>query len=118
MEAKEYQIGEVFRCEGLRLVCVESENCDDCCMDCDEVYCGTCVRDDGKPVKFIKIEENLIESQSETINWEQRRYELSMAAMQGILADSTVDSEDEKLCKACIAVADEMIKQLKQPIKH
>lgn len=48
------------------------------------------------------------------IDWEQRRYELAKAAMQGILARKPASVLlDEGLKRCCIDVADEMIKQLK-----
>lgn len=113
MEKKEYQIGEVFKCEGCTYKCVEGKGCDGCQIsNCNQVACSLSTRKDRTSVIFVETEE------PNPINWEHRRYELSMAAMQGILADSTFDSEDEKLCKACIAVADEMIKQLQKPAKH
>lgn len=52
------------------------------------------------------------------IDWEQRRYELSKAAMQGYLANVASESINEKsLATLCIIQADEMIRQLKSE-KH
>ena len=46
------------------------------------------------------------------IDWEQRRFELAKDAMNGRLAiDDNWDKES--LCRWCIGIADEMIKQLK-----
>jgi len=57
----------------------------------------------------------------EIINWEQRRYELAKAAMQGILANQEYQvSQDgcyppyiQNLVKDSISFADEMVKQFK-----
>lgn len=48
------------------------------------------------------------------IDWEQRRYELSKAAMQGYMANVASESIDEKaMATLSIIQADEMIRQLK-----
>lgn len=114
MEKKEYKIGEVFEFEGRSYKSVEDLHCNDCALSdhCIKFVCGGAFRSDRKYAGYIEISKETSESNS--INWEQRRYELAKAAMQGILADNTVDMEDEFLCKACISAADEMIKQLKQ----
>lgn len=53
-----------------------------------------------------------IEKLLNPIDWEQRRFELAKDAMNGRLAiDDNWDKES--LCRWCIAIADEMIKQLK-----
>lgn len=53
-----------------------------------------------------------IEKLLNPIDWEQRRFELAKDAMKGRLAiDDNWDKES--LCRWCIAIADEMIKQLK-----
>lgn len=44
------------------------------------------------------------------IDWEERRFELIKAAMQGNLPTSVFDKET--FCKYCISIADEMITQL------
>lgn len=47
--------------------------------------------DDGTALvndKYFKVSE--LDFFSETIDWEQRRYELAKAAMQGILSDKTI----------------------------
>ena len=52
---------------------------------------------------FEDVEESLID-------WEERRFELIKAAMQGNLPTSAFDKET--FCKHCISIADEMITQL------
>nr|WP_302830049.1 hypothetical protein [uncultured Bacteroides sp.] len=52
---------------------------------------------------FEDVEESLID-------WEERRFELIKAAMQGNLPTSAFDKET--FCKYCISIADEMITQL------
>lgn len=44
------------------------------------------------------------------IDWEERRFELIKAAIQGNLPTSVFDKET--FCKYCISIADEMITQL------
>lgn len=50
------------------------------------------------------------------IDWEERRYELAKAAMQGACArnDTPLDSFSYIDAKLCIEIANEMIKQLKE----
>ena len=56
---------------------------------------------------------------SDTLNWEQRRYEIAKAALHGLLTmpiDPNYDSNIgiEELAHRSVAIADELIKQLKQ----
>lgn len=85
--------------------------------------------DDGTALvndKYFKVSE--LDFFSETIDWEQRRYELAKAAMQGILSDNTVFSyacseADYKkgeihtipkgIAQFAIACADALINELK-----
>ena len=48
------------------------------------------------------------------IDWERRRYELSKAAMQGILSNLCGNIIREEIVKVAIKCADEVIKQLKE----
>lgn len=48
-----------------------------------------------------------------SINWEQRRYELTKSAMQGILSNWRMDAGLDKIGIASINVVEEVIKQLK-----
>ena len=86
--------------------------------------------DDGTALvnyKYFKVSE--LDFFSETIDWEQRRYELAKAAMQGILSDNTVFSyacseADYKkgeihtipkgIAQFAIACADALINELKE----
>lgn len=57
--------------------------------------------------------------ESSTIDWDQRRYEIAKAAMHGILTmpiDPKYDSNIsfEEIAHRSVAIADELIKQLKQ----
>lgn len=52
----EYAIGEVFEEDGVRLVAVESGECDDCFFydkHCSELACVSYKRDDKKGVIFV-----------------------------------------------------------------
>lgn len=59
---------------------------------------------------------------AEYIDWEQRRYELAKAAMQGILCNSAYEIYDngfyktniELIASSSIQYADEMVEQLKK----
>jgi hypothetical protein len=48
------------------------------------------------------------------IDWEQRRYELSKAAMEGILSNLCGSINREEIVKVAIKCAEEIIKQLKE----
>ena len=85
--------------------------------------------DDGTALvndKYFKVSE--LDFFSETIDWEQRRYELAKAAMQGILSDNTIvgyaSSEADykkgeehtipiSIARFAIACADALINELK-----
>lgn len=57
------------------------------------------------PATALEFEKN--------IDWEQRRYEIAKAAMQGFLSDSTIAGYKDGIAKTCIDIADGMIEQLK-----
>lgn len=48
------------------------------------------------------------------INWEQRRYELIKAAMQGMMSNIPDDSFCQVQAKECVDIADEIIKELQK----
>lgn len=48
------------------------------------------------------------------IDWEQRRYEIAKAAMQGMMTTMPDDSFCHVQAKECVCIADELIKQLKE----
>lgn len=61
--------------------------------------------------------EEIIESQQNGIDWEQRRYEIAKSAMIGVLASPIIDGIDPSI--ECIAhhsvlLADALIKELKK----
>ena len=74
----------------------------------DGVWCWT-----DEMFEDEEVEPNISNVTFETIDWEQRRYEIAKAALQGVLADSTINLENEKLVEYCISAADEMVKQLR-----
>ncbi|MEL6042420.1 hypothetical protein [Bacteroides faecis] len=59
---------------------------------------------------FEDVEECYLSTRGRIIDWEERRFELIKAAMQGNLPTSAFDKET--FCKYCISIADEMITQL------
>lgn len=66
-----------------------------------------------------KVNEKVSEERSSIIDWEQRRYEIAKAALHGLLTmpiDPNYDSNIgiEELAHRSVAIADELIKQLKQ----
>ena len=75
----ERKIGEVFECNGVRLKVVEGEGCENCyfhnlvpfgnvckCGEYMKIHgeCGT-IREDGKSVQFVKVEDIKTESMKE-----------------------------------------------------
>lgn len=59
---------------------------------------------------FRECELDFLNVENSAIDWEERRFELIKAAMQGNLPTSVFDKET--FCKYCISIADEMITQL------
>lgn len=56
---------------------------------------------------------NLV-TEASSIDWEQRRYELAKAAMQGIMSRKTIGELKKEGVICCVIIADEMIKQLRE----
>jgi hypothetical protein len=82
----------------------------------------------GSPIELSFDEVEILQERSDNIDWEQRRYELAKAAMQGILSDEEEVSyacseatykENEKhtvpkaVARFAIACADVLINELK-----
>ena len=78
--------------------------------------------------KFEEVE--IIQEKSSDIDWEQRRYELAKAAMNGFVSSGWIDKMEFNTREVCVyahtyydmaerslAIADEMIKQLKEAQK-
>ena len=74
---------------------------------------GTPIELDFNEVEFIK------ENTNNDINWEQRRYELAKAAMQGLLNATSVERftlriKPSSIAEASLEYSDELIKKLKK----
>lgn len=66
---------------------------------------------------YIPLSNLTITDYTKDIDWEQRRYEISKAVLQGLLADSTLECDEKATAQVCIKYADELIKQLKEETK-
>lgn len=60
---------------------------------------------------FEDVEECNLSTKESLIDWEERRFQLVKSAMQGNFPQAS--SDKELFIKYCIAIADEMINQLK-----
>lgn len=70
--------------------------------------------DDGTALvndKYFKVSE--LDFFSETIDWEQRRYELAKAAMQGFCSKQVMIADSNMTAEWSIGFADALIKKLK-----
>lgn len=82
----------------------------------------------GNPIELSFDEVEILQERSDNIDWEQRRYELTKSAMQGILSDNTIvgyaSSEADykkgeehtipiSIARFAIACADALINELK-----
>lgn len=78
--------------------------------------------DDGTALvkdRYFKVSELDFFEDFETIDWEQRRYELAKAAMQGLLCAPIVEEIDpnptpQELARAAVRNADALIEELKK----
>lgn len=76
--------------------------------------------DDGTALvngRYFKVSELDFFDNFETIDWEQRRYELAKAAMQGFCSNSQkqlVNIDSNIMAKLSICFADALIKKLKE----
>ncbi len=83
----------------------------------------------GSPIELSFDEVEILQERSDNIDWEQRRYELAKAAMQGILSDEeevgyacseATYKENEKytipvaVARFAAACADALVEELKQ----
>ncbi len=69
--------------------------------------------DDGTALvndKYFKVSE--LDFFSETIDWEQRRYELAKAAMQGFCSKQVMIADSNMTAEWSIGFADALIKKL------
>lgn len=71
-----------------------------------------CCKEDGSIIRYKSEEVELIIEKK--IDWEQRRFELVKAAMQGVLANPITKNVDNKLIDNVFLVADAVIKDLKE----
>lgn len=78
------------------------------CLD----YC-VCKLSDNR---HINIRSSMLEitDWSTYIDWEQRRWDAAIAAMQGMLSDPEINSGGETVAKACIEYADALIEEFKK----
>lgn len=62
------------------------------------------------------INDNILEITDNTpyINWEQRRYEIAKAAIQGLLSNSINDDTIENYVNVSVKIADSLIEELKK----
>ena len=82
----------------------------------------------GSPIELSFDEVEILQERSDNIDWEQRRYELAKAAMQGILSDeeevgyacseatykeNVIHTVPKAVAQFAIACADVLINELK-----
>lgn len=103
MKAKIKETGEIIDVEHV------------CNPDDPSDYAFYTFDENGLPVQYYSPMELDFGScgHSKEIDWEQRRYEIAKAAMQGMMANIPDDSFCHVQAKECIEIADELIKELK-----
>ena len=70
----------------------------------------------GNPIELSFDEVEILQERSDNIDWEQRRYELVKAAMQGFCSNSQkqlINVDSSIMAKLSICFADALIKKLK-----
>lgn len=65
---------------------------------------------------YRERELEFVDEYSKQIDWEQRRYEISKAALNGLISDSNLRKDKMSFVIEAIELADELIKQLKNEI--
>lgn len=68
----------------------------------------------GNPIEVKPEEVELIGDVTEDEYWQDVRERAAIAALGGLLADSNVVAEEDKVAKAAVEYADALIKQLKK----
>lgn len=70
----------------------------------------------GNPIELSFDEVEILQERSDNIDWEQRRYELAKAAMQGFCSNphqQIMDADSNMVAEWSIGFADSLIKKLK-----
>lgn len=70
----------------------------------------------GNPIELSFDEVEILQERSDNIDWEQRRYELVKAAMQGFCSNphqQIMDADSNMVAEWSIGFADSLIKKLK-----
>ena len=70
----------------------------------------------GNPIELSFDEVEILQERSDNIDWEQRRYELLKAAMQGFCSNphqQIMDADSNMVAEWSIGFADSLIKKLK-----
>lgn len=70
----------------------------------------------GNPIELSFDEVEILQERSDNIDWEQRRYELVKAAMQGFCSNphqQIMDADSNMVAEWSIDFADSLIKKLK-----
>lgn len=70
----------------------------------------------GNPIELSFDEVEILQERSDNIDWEQRRYELAKAAMQGLCSNphqQIMDADSNMVAEWSIGFADSLIKKLK-----
>lgn len=70
----------------------------------------------GNPIELSFDEVEILQERSDNIDWEQRRYELAKAAMQGFCSNSQkqlINVDSSIMTKLSICFVDALIKKLK-----
>lgn len=69
--------------------------------------------DKGVPLGMPIVFPSVVESNF-SIDWEQRRYEIAKAAIQGLLSNSINDDTIENYVNVSVKIADSLIEELKK----
>lgn len=141
MAKKELKIGETFQFGAMTLRCVKAtDECSGCIFDmpdkCDKHHMaiGACLGDsraDKTSVIFVKVDDNELEAipdvKADTVDWEQRRYEIAKEAMTSIMSNSEFYEQvlyegaekgqrqiQKNISSAAVIFADALIEELKK----
>ena len=117
MKAKLKKTGEIINIAEYDVVKLDKCDSYGCSIEIPYEEVEQFYDDKGVPLGMPVVFPSVIESNF-SIDWEQRRYEIAKAAIQGLLSNSTNDDTIENYVNASLKIANTLIEELKKEKQH
>ena len=117
MKAKLKKTGEIINIAEYDVVKLDKCDSYGCSIEIPYEEVEQFYDDKGVPLGMPVVFPSVIESNF-SIDWEQRRYEIAKAAIQGLLSNSTNDDTIENYVNASLKISNTLIEELKKEKQH